>query len=67
MVERRAVGRLLARPQFVWVIVGLAVLIGLASLGNGLLADDLMHHAFLTAQRSGQSDAPWWDMFVIVS
>ena len=65
-VRYPAVGRLLASPQFVWVVVGITVLMGLASLGNGLLADDLVHHAFLTAQRSGQSDAAWWDMFVIV-
>lgn len=65
-VRYPAVGRLLARPQFVWVVVVLAVLLGLASLDNGLLADDFMHHAFLTAQRSGRTDAPWWDMFVLV-
>lgn len=65
-VRYPAVGRLLAGPRFVWVIVAIAILLGLVSLGNGLLADDLVHHAFLTAQRSGHSDASWWDMFVIV-
>lgn len=61
-----ALGRLLADPRFVWVVVAVALVLGLASLGNGLLADDLMHQAFLTAQHSGRSDAPWWDMFVLV-
>ncbi|WP_106394176.1 hypothetical protein [Enhygromyxa salina] len=49
-----------------WVVVGVCLLLGLASLGNGLLADDLMHYQFLSAHRAGRSEAAWWDMFVLV-
>ncbi|KIG12811.1 TPR repeat-containing protein [Enhygromyxa salina] len=60
-----ALARVLAHPKFVWVVIAVAVLLGLASLGNGFLADDLMHQRLIVAQRLGRSDAPWWDLFVI--
>ncbi|MFO7564965.1 MAG: hypothetical protein R6X02_20135 [Enhygromyxa sp.] len=65
-VRYPALGRLLAHRHFVWVVVGLAFLVGLASLDNGLLADDHMHYRFLLAHRAGKSEAPWWDLFVLV-
>jgi len=65
-VRYPALGRLLADRRFVWIVVGLAFVLGLASLDNGLLADDHVHYRLLVAHSAGTSDAPWWDLFVLV-
>ena len=53
-----ALSRVLGSPRFVWILIGLTIAMGLASLGNGLLADDYLHQRLIVAQRLGHSDAP---------
>jgi hypothetical protein len=57
---------LLASPRSLWLLVGLAIVLGLPTLDIGFVGDDLRHEAFLRAQHAGRSDAPWWDMFGLV-
>ncbi|PRP97352.1 hypothetical protein ENSA7_67020 [Enhygromyxa salina] len=48
---------------FLCVILG--VLLASPALTSGLLADDVGQRAFILATLNGQTDAPWWDMFVL--
>lgn len=57
---------LLASPRFVWLVVALAILLGLPTLDMGLVGDDLAQQAFLRSQHEGGSTAPWWNMFALV-
>jgi hypothetical protein len=57
---------LLASPRLVWLVVALAILLGLPSLDIGLVGDDLAQQAFLHRQHEGGSTAPWWNMFALV-
>lgn len=57
---------LLASRRFVWVLVALAILLGLPTLDIGLVGDDLAQQAFLRRQHEGGSTAPWWNMFALV-
>jgi hypothetical protein len=57
---------LLASPKFVWLVVVLAILLGLPTLDIGLVGDDLAQQAFLRRQHEGGSTAPWWNMFALV-
>jgi hypothetical protein len=49
-----------------WVCVLLGILIASPSLGSGLLADDVGQRAFILAKLGGETEQPWWDMFVLV-
>lgn len=49
-----------------WVSVLLGVLVVSPALGSGLLADDFGQRAFILAKLAGQTERPWWDMFVLV-
>jgi hypothetical protein len=61
------VRELLASQHLLWWVLGLAVVLGLPSLGVGLFGDDLPQYSFLRAQHSGTSgDTPWWNMFALV-
>jgi hypothetical protein len=64
-VRYPAVERLLAGPQFVWVVVGIDALLGLARSATGCWLTTsyprVSHGAALS-----KGDAPWWDMFVLV-
>ena len=57
---------LLAHRRFVWVVVVLAVLLGLPTLDTGLIADDLSQYRFLRGHHTGQGHGRWWDMFVLI-
>lgn len=57
---------LLASRHLLWWVLGLALVLGLPSLGSGLFGDDLPQYAFLRAQHAGTSDSPWWNMFALV-
>ncbi|PRP92161.1 hypothetical protein ENSA5_51080 [Enhygromyxa salina] len=57
----------LGHRRVVWVVLALAFVLSVPSLGVGLLGDDLPQAEFLSAQREGASTQPWWDMFVLVS
>jgi hypothetical protein len=64
--ETQRIREFLADRRLLWWVVGLAIVLGLPTLGVGLIGDDLPHYAFLRAQHHGQSDAPWWNMFALV-
>jgi hypothetical protein len=58
--------RALEHRAMLWVCVLLGLLIASPSLGSGLLADDVGQRAFILAKLGGQTEQPWWDMFVLV-
>lgn len=57
---------LLASRHLLWWVIALAIALGLPTLDIGLVGDDLPQYNFLRAQHSGESDAPWWNMYALV-
>ncbi len=57
---------LLASANLLWWIIGLAILLGLPTLGVGLIGDDLPQQAFLRSYHAGNREGPWWNMFALV-